>query len=251
MPHCTFVLGVISDKSEDDKFIVRLKKFCDVFHLFKTYDDIHTGVQSKITRCYLSTLYDKDVCTIVDIDQYVFDYDWLNKKLEPAFNERKFVSVGGNAYLNSAADGKWPMPYTTAPSDIFKKIVNYQDYTSYESWLFSFKTIENPIDNYENITNPFVHYSDESTLRWIMGTHPDQDFIKDVWVKQNREDYNGKCHTRRIDRGWWEQSYDFEKLKQGFYIDSWPVRPFHKNYKRLIPLLEHLGVPNDPMNLLI
>ena len=200
IPNCIFVLGFISDRDENDTFTKRVKEFCDEFYLFKRIPEIDSGVQSKTTRLYLSTLYNEEVCTFVDIDQYLLDFDWFFNKIKFAFENKKFVAIGENGYNQTNDEGKWPMPYNTAPSNIFKKIVNYNNYSDYISWFNSFKLIKDPIDNKECVLNQFSNYSDESLLRYLMKTHPDQEFIKDVWLRLDREDYFKMVALKRIDR---------------------------------------------------
>jgi hypothetical protein len=242
IPNCTFVLGFVSDRTEDDKFTQRIKSFCDEFYLFPRIPEIETGVQAKTTRLYLSTLYNDEICTFVDIDQYLLNFDWFFNKIKDAFEDNKFVAIGANGYEYTDDTGKWPMPYNTAPSSVFKNIVNYNNIDNYVSWFNSYKIIENPIDNKESVMNPFSKFSDESLLRYIMIKHPDQDFINKVWLKKDREDYFKMVASRRIDRGWWEQSYNKENLYNHFYIDSFPLRPFNKFSNYLIPILEYLNL---------
>lgn len=238
-PNCKFVLGVISNKSEDDNFIQRCKEFCDDFYLFKELG-IETGVQAKVSRLYLSTLYNEDVVTIVDVDQYLLNFEWFADCIKEAYND-KFVSIGYNAYVNTVDRGKWPMPYTTAKSHIFKKIVNYNNnIENYEDWINSLKVISDPIDNKERVTNKFDNYSDESTLRYLVERHKERDYIYSIWHKVDREDaitYN--LAHKRLDRWNWSK-FSITRLASDYYLDVWPLRPFEKNINKLFPILEYL-----------
>jgi hypothetical protein len=241
-PECHFVLGVISNKEREDSYIKRLEEFSDDFYLFKQEEGIESGVQAKVSRLYLSTLYNEDVVTIVDVDQYIFDFEWLKQHLIPAFN-RRFVSVAYEAYIRTPDRGKWPMPYTSAPSDIFKKIVNYNNIKTYTEWLDSLRKIKNPIDNKESVENKFDRYSDESTLRHMVETHPERKYIYSIWEKVKRKDatvYN-EAH-RRLDRWNWDKQFSELKLLKGYFIDCWPVRSFEENYKKLEPLLKYMNL---------
>ena len=238
LPNCIFSLSVISDKEEDDIFIKKLKKFSDDFFLFKNHTDIDSGVQAKISRLYLASLYENYPVIIVDIDQYVFNFEWLMEKLSPIF-QNKFISIGYNAYINTKDKGKWPMPYTSGPSNFFKKIIKYND--NYDQWINSFKKIKDPIDNKECVLNKFDNYSDESTLRYLVDKFEDKNYIQNMWVKIDREDailYN-RAH-RRIDRWSWDSQFSYEKLKNGHYLDCWPLRPFKDNFEKLKPFLKLL-----------
>ena len=167
------------------------------------------------------------------------DFDWFFNKVALAFEENKFVAIGENGYNHTNDVGKWPMPYNTAPSSVFKQIVNYENHKDYFTWFDSYKIIKNPIDFKESVLNDFSNFSDESLLRYIMIKHPDQEFIKNVWVRKDREDYFKMVASKRIDRGWWNQSYNRERLYNNYYIDSFPLR-FNDNITLLLPILEYL-----------
>ena len=239
-PECHFVLGVVSNRDKEDPYIKRLEEFSDDFYLFKNEKGVDSGVQAKVSRLYMSTLYEKEVVTIVDVDQYIFDFEWLREKLNSAF-DRKFVTVAYEAYIKTKDRGKWPMPYTTAPSDIFKKIVNYNNIDNYIDWLDSLRKIQRPIDGKESIENKFDNYSDESTLRYLLERNKERDYIYSIWNKVRRLDatvYNRA--DRRLDRWAWENQFSHDKLNNNYYFDSWPIRPFEKNYHKLEPLLKHM-----------
>ena len=242
LPDCVFVLGVITNQKEDSYFVKRCKEFSDQCFIFPEYPDIHSGVQAKTTRMYLATKYGENVCTLVDIDQYIMNFKWLKENLKPVFdNPNKMVSIGYNGYVGLPHEGKWQMPFTTARSNLFKKIVNYNNYDTYEKWLFSFKTIPNPIDNKETITNAFNNFSDESLLRYLVERHPETKSINANHIKQDYKGYVRQRSPYRIDRGAW-YLLDLKKLYNNYYLDCFPIRPFNKNFTHLIPILHYLGI---------
>ena len=242
LPECIFVLGVITDKNKDSQFVKRCEELSDECFVFKTYQGIHTGVQAKTTRMYLATKYNTDICTLVDIDQYILNFNWLNENLQPVFdNPNKMVSIGYNGYVDTISEGKWQMPFTTATSNLFKKIVNYNNYTTYEDWLFSFRSIPNPIDYKEQITNPFDRFSDESLLRYIIKKHPECKSIENNHIKQDYKDYIKQKSPYRLDRSRWNQ-LDIYKLYNNYYLDCFPIRPFNNHFISLIPVLHYLDI---------
>ena len=188
-PDCVYVLGFISDRDENDPFVQKVKKHCDKFYHFKRLKGVHSGTQAKTTRMYLSTLFEKETCTIADIDYYLLNKKWFSEKIKPSMEDRKFVTVGNNGYLGTPHAGKWQMCMTSAPSDIFKTILNYDNLDSYESWFDSFRKIKGPIDNKESVENNYNSFSDESLFRYIVMRHPEQEFIKKTWIKEDREDF--------------------------------------------------------------
>lgn len=261
-PNCVYVLGLITPKSDDSDFVKRCRELSDICYTFKPLTNVESGVQAKTTRMYLSTIFNdihtqkddtetlsKDnVCMIVDIDYYLLRFDFVYDNIAPAFTDDKFVTVANNAYDNTPDEGKWQMTFTTAKSSIFKKLLNPNN-LNYEEWFNSYQVIKDPIDRKESVGNKFSNFSDESLFRYLMVKYPDQDYIKNIWVKQNRPDFKEYKAALRIDRGWWGKSYDKFKLKEGYYIDSHPLRPFDLHANKLKPLLEYIGVDTSDENI--
>lgn len=249
-PESTFVLGFVGTLPENHEFITRLKTFCDEFHYFKTIKNVTEGCQAKTTRMWLASKYDDSVCTVVDIDLYILKPEWLKNNIKPAFTDNKFVSIGANAYIGTAEEGKFPMYYTTASSNIWKKVINYQNY-NYQDWFNHIFNLPNLIDNKENPKNPFNRFSDESLLRYFVVRHPEQEWMNNVHLKVNRKNYKlGLKPSCRLDRSWWPKecnTSNMNYLKQHDYIDCFPVRPFNKNIDKLLPVLEYLGI-NDNLS---
>jgi hypothetical protein len=257
IPNCKFVLGLIADSPEDSAFTQRIKQFCDEFHNFPTIKYVDSGVQAKVTRMWLAAQYESDdiICTIVDIDLYLFNFKWFLDNIQPAFAEdpadAKFVAIGHNGYADTDADGKWPMPYTTASSNIWKRITNRKDIENYQKWFLYYNSVTGPIDGKESVTNDFSAFSDESLLRWMLESHPDQEYVERIFHKVDREGYSKMVAPKRIDRGWWQKSFDLKKLFSGYYIDSFPLRPFNDNFMRIAPLLLYLGLDGSDNKLFL
>ena len=249
IPECKFILGYVGNKEKDDPFVKRLSEFCDELHCFKLIPGVTEGCQAKTTRMYLATLYNTNVCSILDIDQYVLNVKWFLDKIKPSFTEKKFVAIGHNHYYGTPDNGKFPMAYSSAPSDIWKKIINPKN-LSYTSWFEYISNLPNPIDNKENPKNVFNRFSDESLLRYLLERHEDREFIKNVLIKIEREDVPPRQHfcTRRVDRGWWNK-LDLNLLKQNYYIDSNPLRPFNSNFNHIAPILQYLKIKGNKKDL--
>ena len=243
-PKAIFVLGFVGTLPEDHAFIKRIKEFCDEFHYFKTIPGVTEGCQAKTTRMYLASTYDKDVCTVVDIDLYLLKPDWLANHIIPAFTENKFVSIGYNAYLDTDATGKFPMYYTTAPSNIWKRVINYQNF-SYNDWFNHISNLPNPVDNKENPRNIFDKFSDESLLRYLFVRHPEQEWINNVHLKIVRPDFKKMKASKRLCRANWPVECSFlnvDYIKKHDIIDVFPRRPFNQNITLLLPVLVHMGI---------
>lgn len=243
IPNCIFVLGVISDKDETSEFIKRCKNFCDKFYLFKTIKDINDGIQAKTTRMFLASLFDTNICTVVDIDFYILNKEWFLNNINECFTDNKFISIGYNIYKNTPHYGKFPMAMTTGPGYIWKKIINNENLDYYQ-WIEYLTKLKNPIDNKENPKNTFYNFSDESVLRYFIIRHKDPNFIKSIWINKEREDVRPgstmRCN-KRIDRSEWHL-LDLNNLNNNYYIDSQPLRPFDKYFINLLPLLNKMGI---------
>ncbi len=246
-PNGKFILGFIDDrKDKNNNFIEKIKNYCDELVIINTIKGVESSILGKITRMWLCSLYDNNICTNVDIDQYLLNFDWFKNKIKEANND-KFVCIGHNMYLNTSATGKWQMSFTTAKSNIWKKIIN-PDYLNFEDWINKNKKIPDPIDNKESLTNSFSNFSDESLLRYFVIKHPDPSFMSHTLHKENREDGHLLKCTKRIDRGWWYKT-NFNLLNNNYYIDSQPLRPFNNNYINLQPILKYIGI--DDKNLFL
>ena len=193
---------------------------------------------------WLCSLYEDNICTNVDIDQYLLNFDWFKNKIKEANND-KFVCIGHNMYLNTEHTGKWQMSFTTAKSTIWKKIINPNS-LKFQDWINKNKIISDPIDNKESLSLPFTKFSDESLLRYFVVKHPNSNFISNVLHKENREDGQLLKCKKRVDRGWWYR-FNINLLHNNYYIDSQPLRPFNKNYLHLKPLLMFIGIDNKKL----
>lgn len=247
-PNCVYVLGLITNKDVDSDFVKRCKELSDICHVLKPLENVESGVQAKTSRMYLSTLYEDNICMIVDIDYYLLKFDFVYDNIRPVFDEDKFVTVANNAYDGTPDEGKWQMTLTTARSSIFKKILNPKD-LNYKDWFESYRNIDNPIDKKESIGNKFGNFSDESLFRYLMVRYPDQEYIKNIWVKQNRPDFKNYKAEFRIDRDWWDKSCNKFKLREGYYIDCQPLRPFDLNANKMKMILEYIGVNTSDENI--
>ena len=249
---CIYILVVVTDKSEDHPLIKRLKNFCDEIYIFKPLDNIHTGIQAKTLRMWMASQFDNNICTLTDIDQYLFDFDWLKTCISPAWNENKFVEIGHNAYWDTSENGKFPMYYTTAPSNIFSKIINPHNIRNFNDWFIRFKNITDPIDNKEQIGPNFNAFSDESLFRYLIEKHPDQSFINDVIIKVIREDFKQMKASRRLDRARWPNiQLNNEWLNTRNYLDCNPLRPFNKYSNYIMPILVWMNLDISKENIFL
>ncbi len=249
---CIYILCFVTDRNHDDPLVKRLSQFCDEIYLFKPIKDIHTGIQAKAIRMWMASQFGENVSTLTDIDQYLFDFNWLKNIIKPAFEQDKFVEIGHNAYWHTKEDGKFPMYYTTSPSYIFNKIINPKNINNFEDWFLQFQNIKDPIDGQEHIGSNFYKFSDESLLRYLIEKNPDKEFINNVILKVVRPDFKLMKASRRLDRSCWPQTkLTFQILEKTKYLDCNPLRPFNKNVQHILPVLEWMNLNISKENIML
>lgn len=229
-------LGYITEKNEDDPVVKKMKKYGDVI-LFKSLIGIDSGVQSKVTRMFLCTRYPEEYCIIVDIDMYLLDYKFAFDNWFSKVDDSNLIAVGSNAYSGKNGNGKFPMCYATSKGETFQKIVNPNGF-EYDKLINSWKNVE-VIDGKESISNHFHNFSDESLLRVLIRRLKNNNLVQYI----SREDFRG-FFTRRIDRSRWNL-FSENKMKNGFYIDCVPLRPFNNNIDKLSSILEYMKIDKN------
>lgn len=242
IPNCKFVLGFVDDRKDNDKnndFIKKLNNYSDELIIFKNKKMIDSGILAKTLRMYIATKYEKHICSVVDIDQYLLNFEWFQNKIKEAYND-KFVTIGMNLYSNTSEQGKFPMSFTTAKSFLWNEIINPNN-LSYESWINYICNIKDPIDNKEFLTNNFNNFSDESLLRYLINRNLKYD-RRNIIHCEIREDGKFMRCFKRVDRSNW--NIDINKLYNSYYIDSQPLRPFNTNYENIKPLLQYMKIDN-------
>ena len=249
---CVYILCFVTNRDKDDPLVKRLRQFCDELYLFKPVINVHTGIQAKVIRMWMASQFGENICTLTDIDQYLFDFNWLKQVINPAFDQGKFVEIGHNAYWETNENGKFPMYYTTSPSDIFNKIINPKKLNNFEEWFLQFKNIKDPIDNKEQIGPNFNIFSDESLLRYLIERHPDKEFINNIIVKVIRQDFKQMKASRRLDRaGWPNIKLSDEILEKANLLDCNPLRPFNKYVNNILPILRWMKLNVSKENIIL
>ena len=70
-PEISVSLAFVSDRTESDDLLLRMKKFGDGIEIFKTVDGIPTANHAKVARLILASEFENEVCLIHDIDTYI------------------------------------------------------------------------------------------------------------------------------------------------------------------------------------
>lgn len=241
--------GFITERTYDDPLVKEMQQYGEII-LFNPLPEVEDSVQAKATRLYLATQYENDYCVTADIDQYILNKEETWDKWFSNVVDDKLLCVCANyegPYMGSDI-GKFPMGFTTAKGTTWKEVINpnnlnYKDL--FKSW-FDLRIH----DHKEAINQPFSQFSDESLLRALISKWDNYNnrFCYDhpKCLKIERDDWKHMAQ-RRIDRGDW--NLDKQKLNEGYYYDSQPLRPFNQNIDSLEPLLNYLKIKKENWHL--
>lgn len=216
-PSVEIELGFISDRNENDPYIINMKKYCNV-HIFKPMLDIPLHNLAKAYRWLVACKFDSEICMINDLDLIPLQ----KKYTQRLFDIRKkdyLLCVGADVYRGSIDDGKFPSGYMMAESYVFKKVINPNNLTE-EEVLRSWKGLK-IYDDYESISHNNAHgegvfFSDESLIRALISISK--------YPNIQYEDRGFTPFVDSVSRGNWK--CDVEKLYNEEYIESHMPRPY-------------------------
>lgn len=219
-------LALLSNKSEDDALISRLKTFGDVV-VVSPADNIPIPNQAKLARFIVASKMGDEVCMIEDIDTVPLQSKFVTEKLSVRFPD-KILAVGHEVYEKDHP-GKFPVSNITARGSDFKQLFNPEGLNDADL-LRSFIGMR-VCDNKENIANHSSQFSDESLIRGLVHKHNLHHLIQ-------RVERGVDIHSDWIDRSWW--GIDQAKLKSGGYVCCNFLRPCRENSQQFIPIYEYL-----------
>lgn len=148
---------------------------------------------------------DDTVCMLVDIDDFVVDFDWVNNCFKNYKPDKIVANLGTDIYENGENKNckttpKFPLPYCVADAKTFRRIVN-PDNLTLDLLLESLMTIDNPIDGKECIKNTFNNFSDESLLRYLIHNNFPESLVPNPpeFMSRNIDGHHGRkgqivCH---------------------------------------------------------
>jgi hypothetical protein len=209
----TPVLGLISD---DDSEIFPSKY--GLVKKFKKIDGIDTGLLSQIVRFYLPK-YLSGYCLVSDIDMMPLSKNYFSETCEEL--DENIVILHSSDNPECLRDNMYPMCYFAAHSKTFSKIfdidLEWNEFSKLlhdrnESWFTDQKYLFEKINKYQSETENCI-------------------FLDRGW--------SGSAH-KRIDRINW--SYEPNKVKQGYYIDSHLLRPYSKHWSEIDKLSKLLYI---------
>jgi len=223
-PEKALSIAFISDRSEDDELVVRMRTYAEV-KIFNTIPGIPTANQAKISRHIIAAEYENEVCMIEDMDTIPLQKKFFEDRTS-TYKDGVIV-VGSEVYKGTPHEGKFPMSTMTAKGSVFKAIVNPNG-LSYEKLIKSFVGSET-FDHKEAIEIPSNIFSDESLMRVLLN----------IWAgKITKVDRNANVSIDWIDRSWW--NIDLNKLHSDGYITCNFLRPFRENFKSIKPVADYI-----------
>jgi len=227
---CKVVIAYITNKDDADERYQNISKFAEVIKI-KPIPEIDIGIQAKVSRLWLASQSDEP-CAIVDVDWLAIDENFFKQCFKRTDKENLGV-IGSNAFYNTPDQGKFPMNMVHTHPDTFKTIINPRS-LNYRDLLLSWNT--NKFDGKESVFNQFTGFSDESLLRKMVAETSMQNNI----VHNEMPSHRPYGFSSRLDRSNWH--IDLNRLSQGGYIDSQPLRPLNENFEKVSPLLSYLGL---------
>jgi len=243
-------LAFITNLNENDELIKKIKSYGDTVFLLKPSNKYNIEIQSKLSRFYISKFFQDEISCVLDIDFYTLDNHKHAEEIvtTEVLNGDKIATLGYNALknysflnnINHMKKGVYRFPATPTigkGNKIYELLCNNINLNFLDF-----------LDNIQSNTNLNLkkNRSDETLILNLNIKRPS-------WVNNNiiyniREDFmgpNGKYHMwaqQRIDRGK-KCNFNINKLKNCYYIDLCPSRPYNKNEIEF--LLDYLKIPKE------
>jgi len=244
-------LAFITNLNEKDELVKKIKSYGDTVFLLKPSNKYNIEIQSKLSRFYISKFFPDEISCVLDIDFYTMDNHKHAEEIvtTDVLNGDKIATLGYNAYINypnlnhlkHLGIYRFPACPVIAKGNKIFSIICDDTNLSFCDFL----------DNVQkNIRlNLQTTRSDESIYLDLSGKRPE-------WVKNNiiyniRKDFMGAdgrygmYASKRINRGNKCKFYA-DKLKEKYYIDLCPSRPYNKN--EIGFLLDYLKIPKELQN---
>lgn len=225
-PECKFNIAFLTDRTEDDPFIQKMKQWGEV-HLFKPSSAAPLANQAKVARHILASQFGEEVCMLEDIDTIPLQRQYFEDRISVRAPGH-VLAVGAEVFFNTPHQGKFPMSTISAEGNTFKKFINphaleYSDLI--DSWVG-----KSVFDHKEDISNSAHIFSDESLIRALLSEW------KNSMVTHTPRSVD--IHNEWVDRSWW--TIDEDRLEQEKYITCNFLRPFSRYYQNILPIIEHI-----------
>jgi len=230
-------LAFLSNRDENDDLVLEMKKYGDVRVIKPSKSDIHHGNQAKLARLYIAKEFPDDICTLVDIDYYLFEYGvrWLKSKIDG--NLDRFICIGSNGYILTQDRGKFAIGLTTAKGSILHDFSGALDNT-FDNWIGEFIGLSE-IDGKEDISLPLYKFSDESLYRVLISKWNNNHLCKYVEREDSLLNTTQYYPLGRMDRTNFVYNDNID-----YYIDCCPPRPLMEYYSSISDVHRKINIYN-------
>jgi hypothetical protein len=218
------VLVFVYKKKNSLKLIPRLETFGKVIPL-RTFSNAPIQNQAKLARWFVASKLDEKWVTVDDIDSFFTSNTYLLGKLEQ-LDLSRLLGIGSEVYLDDDSD-KFPASSLCGHSSQFSEFFSISQDQDFEAFLNRLALIK-PIDGKENPYNHPSYFSDESVIRALRQTSP-----QEIKVIKRDLDFENEC----IDRLNWPTEIDFERRMINSSVVNLP-RPLFENRKKVRYILE-------------
>jgi hypothetical protein len=179
-----------------------------IIHELKEVKGVDTGLQSQISRMYITKYYQDSVCITSDIDMLPLSHNYFNNVVND-IDENHMVILSSDAYENKF---RFPICYNVAKGSLFNEILDLNvDFPEYIDRLLKYNWGWDTDELYFGLK--INEFKDKEKIHLF-----------------NRGWSNGIAN-KRIDRVVWR--YDVNVLKKDNYIDCHSLRPY-ETYKNVI-----------------
>ena len=230
----------------------------DKVTIYPEVEGYESGIQAKLARSFLaSQLEGEDPITLLDVDQFVINFKWLESCINNnSLDDCDLLAFGANGYktaggFNPNIDGKFAMYFTTAKPEGFRKLFGINKGAEFADLLSKFSHIPTPRDGYESTKNTFVHFSDESLFAWLIREHgitcthidiPHFSFNKNQRRIDRTIEIMLGFQTPNFDTNFWHQKSltkeQKEMIRSDYFTDVFPARPYENHASLIDDIIE-------------
>ena len=190
-----------------------------IIHKFKSIEGINSGLQSQLSRMYVTKFYPDSVCLTSDIDMLPLTKKYFTEITLP-YSDDSLVILSADAYPNKV---RYPICYNVGKGKIFNEVLDLEcDFKTYCERLKSFNWGWDSDELY--FGKKVLEYDKPEKI-----------------IKLNRGWYQGRA-LNRIDRVVWH--YEVDKLKKGQYYDCHSIRPYSKYKTEIDRLVNYINKSN-------
>jgi len=224
-PEVDVCAAFVTNRKEEDEYVVKLKNIYDTVKLFKPIKGIPDKNVAKMSRFLMASSMDESVCSIEDVDTIPLqrNYFWEKTSLR---KPNQILAVGREVYVGTPHHLSFPVSTVTSEGFNFKRILNPDNLEYFKLYDF-WKTFS--CNEGKNIKDD--NFSDEGLIVKLV-EHFGVKNIKHV-------ERNVDIRKDWIDRSWWD--INTEKLNKGGYITCNFLRPFEENVGHFKPIIDYIN----------